>query len=156
NPTNADALIQRADLYRLHQNWPEARNDYATARTLAPDSIPLLLGIAQLHAETGEDTAARVAFDTLLNRDPTNSTALFGRARVLVRLKDMKAAIADYSHGLAATTAPQPEQFLDRANLQATEFGVEEAIKGLDEGIARLGWGVALQKAAIDLELKRS
>jgi len=142
-------------LYRLHTNWAEAQSDYAAAQKLAPDSVSLLLGLAQLHVDMEEDAAARPAFDAVLSRSPTNWVALFGRAQVLARLGERKAAIADYSRGLAWTAIPRPDQFLERASLQATEFGAEAAIKGLDEGMARLGWLVTLQKAAIDLELKR-
>ena len=46
NQNDVEALLQRADLYRLHTNWTEARSDYAVAQKLAPHSIPLLLGLA--------------------------------------------------------------------------------------------------------------
>lgn len=153
--TNVDLLIQRGDIYRLHGNWNEARSDYAAAEKLAPDSAPLLLGRAQLHVDLGEDAAARMAFDEFIARFPTNSAALFGRARVLNRLGERKAAIADYSRGILVSGSPLPEEFLERANLQATEFGADEALKGLDEGLTRLGWVVTFQKAAIEYELKR-
>jgi tetratricopeptide (TPR) repeat protein len=155
NQNNVGVLIQRADIYRLHGNWTEARNDYAAAEKLAPDSGAVLLGQAQLHVDVGEDAAARLAFDEFISRFPTNSVALLSRARVLARLGERPAAIADYSHAIAVAASPQPEEFLERAGLQATEFGADEAIKGLDEGLARLGWVVTFQKAAIDYELKR-
>lgn len=155
NQNNVDALIQRGDMYRLHGNWMEARNDYAAAGKLAPDSGAVLLGQAQLHVDVGEDPAARAAFDEFIARFRTNSVALLGRARVLTRLGERKAAIADYSRAIALAASPQPEEFLERASLQASEFGAEKAIEGLDEGLARLGWVVTFQKAAIDYELKR-
>jgi tetratricopeptide (TPR) repeat protein len=155
NQNNVDALIQRADMYRLHGNWTEARGDYAAAGKLAPNSAPLLLGHAQLCVDLGDNLAARVAFDEFISRFPTNRVALVGRARVLARLGDRKGAVADYSRVIALPANPQPEEFLERAILQATEFGVDEAIKGLDEGLTRLGWLVTFQKAAIDYELKR-
>lgn len=155
NQNNVDALIQRGDMYRLHGNWAEARNDYAAAEKLAPDSGAILLSRAQLHVDMGEYPAARVALDQFLARFPTNSVALLGRARVLARLGERPAAIADYSRAITVAASPQPEEFLERASLQASEFGVDEAIQGLDEGLARLGWVVTFQKAAIDYELKR-
>jgi tetratricopeptide (TPR) repeat protein len=155
NQNDLDALLQRADLYRLHTNWTEARMDYAAAQKLSPDSMPVLLGLAQLHVDMGEDSAARSMFDAALSRQPTNCTALFGRGQVLARLGERKAAIADYSRGLALTPFARPDLFLERSVLQAAEFGIDEAIKGLDEGLARLGWMVTLQMAAIELELER-
>src|SRR6266498_3724376 len=88
NQNDVDALLQRADLYRLHTNWTEARSDYAAAQKLAPHSVPLLLGLAQLHVDMEEDAAARSAFDAVLSRSPTNWVAMFGRAQVLARLGD--------------------------------------------------------------------
>ncbi len=155
NQNNVAGLIQRGDMYRLHGNWPEARKDYAAAEKLAPDSGEVLLGQAQLHVDLGEDPAARAAFDKFIARFPANSVALLARARVLARLGERKAAIADYSRAIGVSSSPQPEEFLERASLQATEFGADEAIKGLDEGLVQLGWVVTFQKAAIEYELKR-
>ncbi len=155
NQSNVEVLVQRGDIYRLHGDWAEARSDYTLAGKLAPDSAPLLLGRAQLCVDLGEDPDARAAFDEFLARVPTNRVALLGRARVLARLGERRAAIADYSSALAAAGSPPPEEFLERASLQATEFGVGEAIQGLDDGLARLGWVVTFQKAAIEYELKR-
>jgi tetratricopeptide (TPR) repeat protein len=155
NQNSVDALLQRADLYRLHGDWVESRNDYAAVQKLQPDSAGRLFGLAQLHADAGDFPAARAAYDEFISRFPTNGPACIGRARVLTQLGERKAAIADYSRGLALLTNPQPEEFLARASLQATEFGPDEAIKGLDEGMARLGWVVTFQRVAIDYELKR-
>lgn len=155
NQNNAAVLLRRAELYRLHANWPEARSDYASAARLEPRSGALLYGLAQLNTDAGDLPAARAAYDEFLARFPTNGTAFIGRARVLTRMNERKAAIADYSRGLALVPNPQPEEFLERASLQATEFGADAAIKGLDEGLARLGWVVTFQKTAIELELQR-
>ncbi len=155
NQNNVEALLQRGDMYRLHGNWVEARNDYAAAEKLAPDSGAVLLSRAQLHVDMGEYQLARVALDQFLARFPTNTVALLGRARVLTRLGERRAAIADYSQAIAVAASPQPEEFLERASLQASELGADEAIRGLDEGLERLGWVVTFQKAAIDYELKR-
>ena len=155
NQNNAEALVQRADLYRLHGKWPEARSDYAALGKLTPNSGPLLFGLAQLNEDAGDLPAARTAYDEFIARFPTNGGAFIGRARVLTRLGERQAAIADYSRGLKLLTNPQPEEFLERAGLQATESGPDEAIKGLDEGLTRLGWVVTFQKVAIEYELKR-
>ncbi len=155
NENNMDALLQRADLYRLHGNWAASRTDYAAVQKLRPDSADRLFGWAQVNADAGDYPTARAAYDEFSSRFPTNGPAFIGRARVLTQLGERKAAITDYSRGLALLTNPQPEEFLARASLQATEFGPDEAIKGLDEGLARLGWVVTFQRVAIDYELKR-
>ena len=148
-------MLQRADLYRLHGSFKEAKADYATAEKLVPISAPLFLGQAQLQVELGEHLAARLLFDKALRLSPTNKTALLGRGRVLARLGERKAAIADFTDSIALPMGVQAEEFLERASLQASEFGPDEAIKGLDEGLLRLGWMVTLQQAALDYEMQR-
>ena len=155
NRDNVKALIQRGDTYRLHGSLKESQGDYAAAAKLAPNSAALLFGRAQLSVALGEDAAARTAFDEFISRFPTNRAALFCRARVLTRLGERRSAIVDYSRGIALLDSLSLEEFLERASLQAAESGADEAIKGLDEGLARWGWVVAFQQVAMDYELKR-
>ena len=155
NRDNVEALIQRGDTYRLHGSLKESQGDYAAAAKLAPNSAALLFGRAQLSVALGEDAAARTAFDEFISRFPTNRAALFCRARVLTRLGERRSAIVDYSRGIALLDSLSLEEFLERASLQAAESGADEAIKGLDEGLARWGWVVAFQQVAMDYELKR-
>src|SRR5262249_13881240 len=93
NQNNVELLLQRAEIYRFHANWPEARSDYATVAKLAPKSDALLLGLAQLNADAGDLPAARTAYTEFLSRFPTNGVAHLDRARVLARLGERKAAI---------------------------------------------------------------
>lgn len=155
NQSNTEAILQRADLYRLHRNFQEAKADYTTAERSGPRSASLFLGQAQLQVDLGEDRAARLLFDQALKLSPTNKTVLLGRGRALARLGESKAAIADYTGSIASPVGVQAEEFLERASLQAAEFGPDEAIRGLDEGLVRLGWVVTLQQAALDYEMKR-
>jgi len=103
NQNNVDTLLQRADLYRLHGDWPEARSDYVAVGKLTPNSAPLLFGLARLDADAGDNPAARAAYDEFISRFPTNGAAFIGRARVLTKLGERKAAIADYSRRLQAS-----------------------------------------------------
>jgi len=77
--------------------------------------------------------------------------ALLTRARVLAKLDDRTNAARDFTAALAMSSIPEPELYLERANVQP----VDEALRGLDDGINKLGPVVTLQIAAIELELRR-
>jgi tetratricopeptide (TPR) repeat protein len=51
---------------------------------------------------------------------------------------------------------PEPELFLERAQLLVAEGRWIQALRGLDEGVRRLGPLVTLQTSALDIELSRT
>src|SRR6185503_15871944 len=96
--------------------------------------------------------------DRFLERDPANEEARAERGRALVMLGAPLEASLDFTCAVQAAARrgdPPPEYYLDRAQAQAAAGGdhLEEALSGLDEGIARLGPVVTLELAALDLEL---
>jgi tetratricopeptide (TPR) repeat protein len=62
-------------------------------------------------------------------------------------------AVADYSQAIVNQPSPRAGDYLERAQLQATISGPAVALKGLDEGLARLGWTLTLQMLAVDCEV---
>lgn len=155
NGITAELLLLRAELYRAHQDWDLALKDYDAAAPGLTNSPAVDFGRAQALAGGGKLSKARKAFDELLDRNPNNAAALLGRARVLAQLDHLAPAIADYTRAFTNLTNPRPEDYLERARLQAAESGAESAVKGLDEGLARMGWTVTLQRTALDYELER-
>ena len=155
NGTTAELLLLRAELYRAHQDWDLALKDYDAAAPSLTNSPALEFGRAQTLAGCGKLSKARAAFDNLLQRHPDNAAALLGRARVLAQLDHLALAIADYTRAFTNLTNPRPEDYLERARIQAAESGADAAVKGLDEGLARMGWTVTLQRAALDYDLER-
>ncbi|NOT53338.1 MAG: hypothetical protein HOP18_01915, partial [Deltaproteobacteria bacterium] len=85
--------------------------------------------------------------------------ALLIRARTLVKLQQFAAAAVDFTHMIARLSDPTPDPYLERAQalISAGPDHFDEALRGLDEGITRLGPLVTLQLQAIELEcsLKR-
>jgi predicted negative regulator of RcsB-dependent stress response len=67
------------------------------------------------------------------------------------------AAAEDYSRAIAYSSQPSPELYLERAQALTAEGGtyLDTALKGLEQGIQKLGPLVTLQLYAIDVELKR-
>lgn len=155
NGISAELLLLRAELYRSHQDFASALRDYDAAAKGLTNSPVLNYGRAQALAGCGDVVKARAVFDEMLDRNPTNATALLGRARALTQLDLPKLAIADYNRAFTNLTNPHPEDYLERARLQAAESGPAVAVQGLDEGLARMGWTVTLQRKASDYDVAR-
>ena len=94
-------------------------------------------------------------FDQALQRSPGDGECFVGRARVLLKLGQRQAAIADFWRGLEQLREPQPEYVVELAQALSAEGQVEEALRALDEGIRKLGPIVPLQGYALELELGR-
>ena len=153
DPTNAALHLERGNLRRQHGDLVQAIDDFAAAAKLDPklDGVDLALGRTLFASQ--DWAAACTAMDRHLQGHPDHATALLLRARCLVLLGDNRRAAADFERGIALCREPQPDDFLDRANAMLTLGSVDDALRGLDEGIARLGPAVSLQLRAIDLEI---
>jgi tetratricopeptide (TPR) repeat protein len=148
NPNEADLYVQRGELYARHEEWIVAEANYLRAAELAPrhDRLPLLRGALEL--ATGRPADARAHLTAALEQNPANPEALVLRARALVALQDRVSAIADFNAALASIASPPPELYLECAKL----LPPPEALRSLDEGLARLGPAVTLHLAALVLE----
>lgn len=154
DPRNASLYLRRGELYRLHREWRRAAADYDRAERLQPDLKIVDLARGKMLFESGRFRPAKVVLDRFLGRQPGQYEGLITRARVFARLGVRSDAIRDFSDALAK--AADPDLYIERAQMTAgDEQGVGEALKGLDEGIKRLGPVVTLQLFAIELELRR-
>ena len=156
DPKNASLYLQRGELHRLHRDWTRAAADYDRAERLQPSLKIVELARGKMLFESGRFKSAKLTLDRFLSQQPGHYGALLTRARVLAKLRDRNAAAKDYTAALALSSPPEPELYHERANVLAgDEHHIDEALRGLDEGIRRLGPVVTLQLAAIDLELRR-
>src|SRR3569832_1367650 len=106
--------------------------------------------------DSGRLQRAKLTLDRFLSQQRLHYEGLLTRARVLAKLGERGAAARDFTQALSISSVPEPELYLERACVLAgNEQQITEALRGLDEGIARLGPIVTLQLAAIDLELRR-
>lgn len=151
----AQLYLERGELERGHGLWEAAGADYDRAAQLDPDLPGVDLCRARLLADRGQLEPARDMFSKALERNPGDGEASIGRARVLVKLDQRQAALADYWRGLERLREPQPEYVLELAQSLGSEGQVEEALRALDEGIRKLGPTLPLQSHALDLELGR-
>lgn len=155
SPGQGGLYLRRAALHAEHEDMAASAADYDRAESLQADPVAVWLGRAKLQLATGHPADACATLDPLLAREPQHVDALVTRARAKAALRDTDGATADFTAGIAASARPEPEHFLERAAVltEATPPRWEEAIRGLDDGMRRLGAGVVtLQLAAVDIE----
>lgn len=154
-PADSSRLLERAKLYAAHEDPARAYADFDRAEALGADPAAVAPGRAKLHLTTGRYAEACHSLDDLLRHEPRQVEALLIRARARAGLHDAAGSAADYTAAIVASPHPEPEYYLERAEVlsRATPPQTDAAIRGLDEGLARLGKTiVTLQLAALDLE----
>jgi tetratricopeptide (TPR) repeat protein len=153
-PANAELLLRRADLYRAAHKWALAHADLDRILEIEPKMAGLDFVRAQVYFGAGADRSAVQAASRALARDPRYVGALIVRGRARVRLGLAHAAATDFTGAL--DQRPAPDLYIERARALSTAYAknYEAALRGLDEGLARLGWIVTLELEAIDLELR--
>ena len=153
DPKNASLYLQRGELYRLHRNWAQAASDYDHAARLQPGLTVVDLARGKMLFESRRFQRAKLALDRFLDRQPVHFEGLVTRARVLGKLGARLESARDFAQALALTS--EPELYIERAEvLGGDERYIQDALRGLDEGVKQLGPLVTLQLAAIDLELR--
>lgn len=153
DPKNASLYLQRGELHRLHRDWARATADYDRAARLQPGLIIVDLARGKMLFETRKLQQAKLVLDRFLRRQPDHVEGFVTRARVLAKMGARVQAAQDFTQALTLAPAPEPELYLERAQVLAEdEQHIEDALRGLDEGIHRLGPIVTLQLLAIDLE----
>lgn len=153
---NAELYLRRAHLRREHLEYDLSNADIEKAYLLSTNLVQIDLMRGRLYLEWGWPLSARACLDRYLIREPKSADGLVLRARVLNRLNLQRASIQDYDRALQLMAEPGPDLFVERA--QALMAGDREhwaaAVRGLDDGLKRLGPLVTLQLFAIDAELK--
>jgi tetratricopeptide (TPR) repeat protein len=160
DPRNAELYLKRGELNRIHRDWDAARSDYRRARKLRPDLAAVDYFVGKLHLDAGRPKRAKKSLDRYLAREPTHARARVARARALVQLGKPLDAAGDFTRAIDSYDAdahPDPSYYLERARalVESGTDQVDDALVGLDEGLARLGRPVTLQLYAVELELER-
>jgi tetratricopeptide (TPR) repeat protein len=152
-PNSAELYLRRGEVYRDHEEWKSAADDYNKARTLNPKLLDIDLAEARLYFYSDHLEQAQEKVEQYLKvRQDENARYL--RAQILVELKQTSKAIADFSYFIEHAKDPQPQVFIERAKAQVLTGKRKEAIVGLDEGMKKLGVLISLQELAIQLELE--
>jgi tetratricopeptide (TPR) repeat protein len=150
-PDNADPYLRRAAHRADHREWAEAESDLQRAAQLEPESLKVRVVSGRIYLAAERLREARAQLDAAIALSPNEAEARVLRARVLARLGEIASAHTDYNLAIASLEEPSPSLFLERAALPIASLA---ALRGLEEGIARLGPAAPLLERALTLELR--
>jgi predicted Zn-dependent protease len=158
NPNDPMLYVRRAELHRAHLGWDAAMADIERAAALTNQWPHLHLARAVLYLEAAWFESANIAATRYLKHDPTNALASITRARARVKLGQYLGAAEDFTQAIQHAFTQGPELYVERGQAlgAAGAAHVDEALRGLDEGLDKLGPIVTLQLTAIDIEVKRN
>lgn len=150
-PQRAELYLRRGDLFRLDGDLAKAALDLDRAAQLDATLPDIDLARARLFVAVKQPRKAEAAATRFLSRWPRHVAALQLRAGVRRDLGLRAGALDDLTQVL--NIQPTPDGFIERARLLLSA-PVDElaALKGIDEGIARLGSIVTLELEAIAIE----
>ena len=156
-PSRSELYLARAELHRDHDRLDEALRDIERASALSPEAIEIELALARVDLDRGRFASARDRLNRYLTARPADASGRVLRARALLALDRPLEAATDLSQAISLQETPTPELYVLRARAlsEAGPERFEEAIRGLDEGLTRLGPVTVLVLRAIDLEVER-
>jgi tetratricopeptide (TPR) repeat protein len=152
-PRNADLYLRRGELHRVSGELSLALADYRSARRLAPKLDAPLLCASRALVDAGRGNDARPFLEPYLAKHPRDAAAHALSGRVLAREGRLDEAARAYDSALAFESRPTPDLYLERARAAAGAGRAEDALRGIEDGLSRLGPAAALEEAALDLEL---
>jgi tetratricopeptide (TPR) repeat protein len=151
-PHDPDAHIRRAEAHLLAGGWDAALAEVYAARQhgAAPDLLETTRG--RILLASGHAREARAAFGRAIRRNPQAYGAFFERGRAWLALGKPRRAADDFGRAIAGLATPQPEQVIARRDALVAIGRRAEAVRALDEGMARIGRVASLELAAVALE----
>lgn len=151
-PADAQLRLRRGGLHRVHRDWAAAGADFDEALKLDPRLTAVDLARGEMLGEAGRADDAIAAFDRFLAQQPGRSEGYAGRARVLAHAMKWEPAAEDFSRAISLAPQPEPALFIERARALRSAGKLDDAIRALDAGIARLGPLITLMQPAVDFE----
>jgi tetratricopeptide (TPR) repeat protein len=155
-PRNAALYLKRGELFRAHGDMDSAHADLERVAALDPKLEVLPLARGRLFYEANWPQSAKIALDSFLRTHTNHVEALALRARCLIKMGQRLDGVKDYTRAIDVAADPQPELYLERAQALNEEGPAHYAVavKGLEDGMKKMGPLVTLQLYAIDLEVK--
>jgi predicted Zn-dependent protease len=154
NPSNAPLYFQRAELYRVDQDFTNALADLERAAIIDPKlaRVDFCRGRVLLEAKRADEALPLIS--RYLANKPSDPEAYITRARTYQRLGNFAAAADDYAVAAEQSPTANPEIFIERAEALRHAGKLSEATAVLDSAIGKMGSLVTLELPAIDLEVR--
>src|SRR5262245_49492341 len=138
----------------MQRAWRAALADLSHAQQLDPAMAAVELARARLYVDAHAPQRALEALDAFDARVPEHAGSALLRARSLARLGRGEEAAAAFDRAIALAATPDPDVYFARAE-HLFALGGEaraRAVRGLDEGSARLGGAMQLEELALRFE----
>jgi tetratricopeptide (TPR) repeat protein len=155
HPGDATLYVKRGELHRFDGQIAAALADYIDASRIDPSLPEADLGRGRALLDANRAARAREPLVRFLKARPDHAEGRLALARCLAKLGRQTESAAEYTRAIGSFSPPGTDLYVERARVLATGGRPAEAIRGLDEGIERLGPLVALHKVAIELDVKR-
>jgi len=149
HPRQPSLYFSRSQHFIDHERWTEAEKDLLQVEALAAAHPGMSLSFSRLYLATGRLVEARHRIDQARRDDPRDPTVMIISGRIHAQMGQAVEAAADFSRAIELLPEPRPELYLERA---ALPLPTPEALRGLNEGIERIGPALALVERAIALE----
>jgi tetratricopeptide (TPR) repeat protein len=151
NPDDPAALLNLAKGHQTAGRWDDALVTFDEAIDHGADRDECDGGRGQVLLAAGMPRLAKRVFDQVLARRPDAYGIFFERGRAWMALGEPAKAADDYDRALAGLPRLTPEQVLIHRDALLAANKPAEALRALDQGMARLGPVASLQLAAIDM-----
>jgi predicted Zn-dependent protease len=154
-PDDARLYLSRGSLLldEGHAEAALADFDRALARDAGLTVVHLLRAQARLVA--GDAPAALTEARRYLELEPRSARGWRVAARAELADGDQDGAIAAFDTFFEVAAEPRPDDYLERATLQRRAARFDDALRGLEAGIERLGALTPLLGAAFEIERER-
>lgn len=151
-PANAELYFKRARLHLEHADWKATLIDLEMTDRLAPGVLETGLIRGQAMTVAGMPDAAKALLDEFLQTHVDHPIGLLERARVLKKLEQHEASLADYRLALERTAHPEPDLFHETATALAERGHSKEAVQVLQRGLKTFGDVPSLVLKAMEIE----
>lgn len=153
HPHDAKLHFDLATALCEHEEWLAALEAAACADELAPGAQPTDLPRGRALAGLGRNAEAQVVLDRVMAAHPELADLRLDRARILAKLGNVEASLADYRVLLRDVARPNPEMIVEVANALATHGQPAEALAALETGTSRIGAFPVIELKALELSL---
>lgn len=155
-PQNAELYFRRGEFQRSHGQWMMALADFDEARRINPKMIETDLAKGETLFKADQLKAAKLSLDRYLSKKPDHEWGLMIRGKVLMGLGMYQSSAEDFTQAIANGGSLKVDYYFERAQafLAMNPKNYKEALKGLDEGIQKIGPLVVLETLAIDCEVE--
>lgn len=154
HPERADAHLARARVLQMKGEWDAALEELEAAAARGADPDVVGEQRAMVYLDASFPRMAKVEIDRVLARRPDAYGLYVVRGRAWLAIGDGAAAARDFGVAIAKGPRPTPELVIARRDALVSIGEKAEAIRALDDGMARVGHVVSLVMPAIDLELE--